>query len=531
MMNDLPQNSKPILAAGRNCWIADAPVEASGLLVDGRDYYLAFYEAARQAQRYLLCAGWRFNSDVRLLRGADAEKAGGEVKFISFLNDLCIQKPDLRIYILAWDFSVIYAREWELFQESKFQQAPHGRLQFRFDSEHTIGGSHHQKFAVIDGVTGFVGGLDFNADDWDDRQHLAHNPERRDSGKKEAHDPYHDLQAYLAGPAVQELSAYFEARWRTAGGAALHLPDPKDAAPIRITPTIPISAARIAFGHNKPKTLSDPNDCLHLRQLHVDAIDAAQELIYIENQYFSSHAVLQALLERMRAADRPQLDIVVLLPKRFPSWIESVTLGPPRFHMLEQLRETARTTGHRLGVYYTAAPSDQGPEVPVLIHSKLLLVDDRFLSVGSCNTSNRSMGLDTELNVSWEATSPADRGLIESIRQVRIDLLAEHCGLQVSEADRRLPARAGLVARLETMCSSPGLRLRRLTPEVIAADQEWLKKLDEWGFSFDPESPLIEDALYEQILPAADSWLAQGVNWFRDFFKPAAKEAESSASR
>src|SRR5687767_2069522 len=210
-MIDTLQNYKPILAAGRNCWSAGAPVDASGLLVDGRDYYLAFHDAARQAKRYILIAGWRFNSDVRLLRGADAERNGGEVQFLPFLNELCVKHPGLRIYILAWDFSVIYAHEWELFQRSKFQQAPHGRLQFRFDSEHAVGASHHQKFAVIDGVTGFVGGLDFNSDDWDDRRHLAFNPHRSDSGK-EPHHPYHDIQTYLAGPAARDLAAYFETR-------------------------------------------------------------------------------------------------------------------------------------------------------------------------------------------------------------------------------------------------------------------------------------------------------------------------------
>lgn len=307
-MTENPKRCNTILAAGRNCWIADAAVKSAGLLVDGRDYYRAFFEAARQARRSILIAGWRFNSDVRLLRGADAEQNGGEVQFLPFLDELCGRNPDLRVYILAWDFSVIFARQWESFQESKFQQAPHGRLHFRFDSEHAVGASHHQKFVVIDGVAAFVGGLDFNADDWDDRDHRAFHPDRGDSGNGH-HDPYHDIQACLVGPAAQELADFFDARWQAAGGNALNLRAANAAAPIRITPTISIPATRIAFSHNKPKTLNDLNDSHQLRQLHVDAIGAAEKLIYIENQYFSSIAVFQALVERMRAADRPHLDI------------------------------------------------------------------------------------------------------------------------------------------------------------------------------------------------------------------------------
>jgi phospholipase D1/2 len=66
---------KPILELGRNCWKI-APVESSGLIVDGRDYYRAFYHAARSAKRYIAISGWQFDSNVPLLRGPDAEAAG-----------------------------------------------------------------------------------------------------------------------------------------------------------------------------------------------------------------------------------------------------------------------------------------------------------------------------------------------------------------------------------------------------------------------------------------------------------------------
>ena len=58
-----------------------------------------------------------------------------------------------------------------------------------------------------------------------------------------------------------------------------------------------------------------------------------------------------------------------------------------------------------------------------------MIVDDRFLTVGSCNTSNRSMGMDTELNISWETAGEGDKALAQAIHEVRVNLLAEHCGL------------------------------------------------------------------------------------------------------
>jgi hypothetical protein len=61
------------------------------------------------AQHYILIAGWQFDSTVRLLRGEDIDKANGEVRFLPFLDSLCKKNPELRLYILAWNFSLIYA--------------------------------------------------------------------------------------------------------------------------------------------------------------------------------------------------------------------------------------------------------------------------------------------------------------------------------------------------------------------------------------------------------------------------------------
>lgn len=62
--------------------------DRAGVLVDGADYYRAFYWAARRAERYILMSGWQFDSGVQLVRGDEAA-AGEEVRFLKFLNGLC----------------------------------------------------------------------------------------------------------------------------------------------------------------------------------------------------------------------------------------------------------------------------------------------------------------------------------------------------------------------------------------------------------------------------------------------------------
>jgi phosphatidylserine/phosphatidylglycerophosphate/cardiolipin synthase-like enzyme len=96
-----------ILQSPRNVW-CERPVEATGLLVDGDDYYRAFYEAAATAQRYILLSGWQFDSDACLLRGPEAEGAELPVALLAYLDALCRRNPELRVYMLAWDFHSVF---------------------------------------------------------------------------------------------------------------------------------------------------------------------------------------------------------------------------------------------------------------------------------------------------------------------------------------------------------------------------------------------------------------------------------------
>ena len=83
---------------------------------------------------------------------------------------------------------------------------------------------------------------------------------------------------------------------------------------------------------------------------------------------------------------------------------------------------------------------------PARFHCKYLLVDDCWASVGSANLTNRSMGLDSELNLSWDAALPdAAAGTARAIRRVRVSLLAEHLGCVGARAVRALVPIAGLV--------------------------------------------------------------------------------------
>lgn len=503
-------SNRPLLQPGRNCWTI-APTEAAGLVVDAEHYFRAFYEAAQEARRYILLAGWRFNSDVRLLHGSAAEKTNRPVKLLPFLHDLCARRPDLRIYVLAWDFSINYALEWEWFQRRKFERGSDRRLQFRFDGAHPVGGSDHLKLTVLDGRVAFVGGLDFSADAWDRRCHPAYDPDRADSGTK-PHAPHHDMMAWVAGPAAQELARYFAENWNAACGETLEFPDLPATWSPPFRSDVRLPARPVALSRTQARTLTNGDSVKEIRQLYLDAIAAAEQLIYMENQYFSSWAIHRALLDRMRAPGRSKLDIVLVLPRQLPSWVEAAAMGPPQLTMMEELRRVAEETGHHLGVYYSRTGAHEGQEVGVVIHSKLTAIDDRFLTVGSANASNRSLGMDTELNLAWEAGSE-DGELRRSICRVRVNLLAEHSGLRRTSAVRALGRTTGLVGYLNGIAKTGEHRLRSLSLAQVAEERDWLRDLERCGLYLDPQQPL-EDGLFE--VPKSGSPVRAGFAWLRN---------------
>jgi phospholipase D1/2 len=476
--------SHSLLVPGRNCWQVGS-VRQTGLLVDGSDYYRAFYHAAQAAERYILISGWQFDSGTALVRGVEAEQAQGKIHLLDFLNELCERKPTLYIYMLAWDYSMIYSLDREWFQDWHFNQNTNERLKFCYDSGESFDACHHQKFVVIDGSLGFVGGLDLCASRWDERDHRPDNPLRVNSNGI-AYRTFHDLQSYHVGPVVERLAELFKQRWQTVCGEQLHLAQPeREPRRLAFDASLPLATPRVAISRTEVShSRTNAKPILEIRQLFIDAIDAAERLIYIENQYCSSEALSDALVERMRQHRRRRLQIVMLIAKDADGLLEQLSISIVQSQIISRLREVAAATGHAFGIYYPASIAADGSEVPTYIHSKLLSVDDRFLSIGSANMNNRSMGYDTELNVAWDDVPGS--ALSRSIRAARVNLLAEHTGLG-SEAFDQLGAADGLVEYLNGLADGGKTRLRHHPIRSASEEYRWLTTIFPKGLPFDSE--------------------------------------------
>jgi phospholipase D1/2 len=389
-----------VLCPGRNCWKV-MKAKRFALLVDGSNYYGVLAETIRQGRKSVAILGWDLDSRVRLFgRG----RPGGHAPLQRFLPEVVAHNSELHIYVLTWSFPIIFAnvREPQLvLGRDPFQ---HPRIHFKFDRTHAPGASHHQKIVVIDDGIGFCGGMDIAGGRWDTPAHRPNDPRRE--GKAGPYPASHDVQAMVDGDAARALAEIARDRWHRATGEVIPSADELDLWPATVMPDM--TAVNIGISRTE------------IEQLHLDLIAAARESIYIENQYLTSPTIIAALCRRLQEKDGPE--ILIVLPLKNSGWLEEHTIEVLRFRRIRQLRETDRF--QRLRVCYPVVPNSDGK--PVGVHSKVIIIDDRLLRVGSANLTNRSMRLDTECDLTIEAANPEQRSQILHLRN---RLLAEHLGL------------------------------------------------------------------------------------------------------
>lgn len=92
----------------------------------------------------------------------------------------------------------------------------------------------------------------------------------------------------------------------------------------------------------------------------------------------------------------------------------------------------------------------QSLRFPIYVHSKMMIVDDTYIIIGSANINQRSMAgsRDTEIAVGAHQPSYANQG---QVHQFRLALWAEH--LKASEPVFLHPASMECVQRIKTMAS------------------------------------------------------------------------------
>jgi len=243
----------------------------------------------------------------------------------------------------------------------------------------------------------------------------------------------------------------------------------------------------LAISRTEPE-MEDRRGVQEIRALYADVIARARRSLYFENQYFTSTLVAQSLTQRLAEPDGPE--VLVVSRRNESGWLEARTMGVQRAR-----QHTHMKAADLHGRYRMMCPDGPGlSEHCINVHSKVVVADDEFLSIGSANLNNRSMVLDTECNIALVANG--DASVRKAIAHVRARLIGEHLGCAPAKVEAAIASSPSLIGAVDSL-RRPGRTLGVLDPELSPEDDELVPILS----ALDPEQIVPPDQLLASMLP------------------------------
>lgn len=353
----------------RDAYFYSAADSGPELFVGGKSYFADLKQSLNKAKKSVLICGWSLN-----LKTVMDDKG-------TMIKDILFGLPEsVDIKILIWDYIIFYVADRDPFLPFKVAARNKKNISFeRFDF-HPVMSSMHSKMAVVDDEVLYLGGIDIDLHRRDGPYNLA-----RDSSRKEIdgspYQPFRDYMFKFQGESALYFSNIFRQLWVSQKNQRSEI------LPGRGSPR----EGNVYFARTVPKFKNNPKDYSSFH-LHKWLIQAAKEYIYIENQYLTSDKIVDLLINRLAERDGPEVVIVVSYGKM--PVLEKISMGALLTESAKKLLKS--DPWKRLKIYALKS----GPNGPfVKVHSKLVLVDDTYVKIGSSNINNRSMRFDYELDV------------------------------------------------------------------------------------------------------------------------------------
>ena len=314
--------------------------------------------------------------------------------------------------------------------------ATSGMVKLRDPSKSHVGrpGSHHQKLIIVDGMRAFAGGLNVGTAYPDFRQHNVlplpwHDAFVKVEGKEILEDFIRNYvgmwnreqprcEAFLRNafasrkdntPAVIGATTALDEKTIPAKSAG------------SLSPNIPSQVRRTVSVNNSSDPLAPKAIRQDILEGYSRAIEQANEFLYFENQYFRDTAILDAIVKRRKT--RKHLKVIMLIPKvieeadtdRVKEKLDPISKHGAflQFAMLKKMRTQF---GDDLGLFSMERTGGK----QVYVHSKVLIVDDVFASIGSANSNPRCYRMDTELDFVWHDAA--------TVKDLRLNLWKEVLG-------------------------------------------------------------------------------------------------------
>ena len=208
----------------------------------------------------------------------------------------------------------------------------------------------HRKIVVIDGITAYTGGMNV-ADYYVDGL--------------EGIGPWRDMHMRIHGPAVDHLHQIFAKMWAKQTGylltGAKYFPQGKDNE----------GKAKVAIIDREPNVTNKA-----IRQLYISMLDNAKKKVMIINPYFTPTKSVNKAIER--AIERG-VDVQIMVSEK-----SDIPLTPDASHLAayKLAKKGAKVYMFQNGFH----------------HTKAMMIDDEFCTVGSSNLDSRSLRYDYEVN-------------------------------------------------------------------------------------------------------------------------------------
>jgi phosphatidylserine/phosphatidylglycerophosphate/cardiolipin synthase-like enzyme len=387
---------------------AVARADRAAFLIDGMAYFSALRSALGKARRQILILGWSLDPRARL-----TPDAADEPDLASFLAGLTQRRPELDVRVLIWRSALAVSATQEFFPHrarGRFAGTP---VKFRLDDMTPFGACHHQKIVVVDDKVAFCGSADLAPDRWDTPAHAERDARRRGFAGTLA-PPRHEVMALVEGPIAAALGDIARERWRSSGDPRpVERPVQHDGEVWPEGLEADLAGAACGVALTAPAWRDQPG-AGQVAALTAAAIGSARRSIYLENQYFASPLVTEALARRLADPDGPQ--IVLVSTEHSVSWFDRATMDRARSAQLWRLR--AADVFNRFRAYAPVTPRRRS----IIVHAKVMVIDDRLARVGSANLNNRSTGFDTECDLAIEPGDEAGRRAVQAFA----DRLAAH---------------------------------------------------------------------------------------------------------
>ncbi len=245
--------------------------------------------------------------------------------------------------------------------------------------------THHQKLAVFDRKTLYIGGLDLDERRFDTPDHA-----------RAAEETWQDIQAVVTGPVVAAAQTHLEQF--EAVVARKKRPAPKAEGFLRTMST----GRSPAIFRISPRSL-----VTEIEDAHLDALSRADSLIYLETQFFRHMPLAKALAAAGR--ERTALHLIVVLPAA-PEDVAFEGSDGRDVKMGEALQadcvEIVRdgfgervllcSPARRVSADDTSDRDTSHGSPIIYVHSKVSIFDDREAILSSANLNGRSLRWDTE---------------------------------------------------------------------------------------------------------------------------------------